>query len=89
MTHPPETLDQRAARYLAAHVIPRDQPRPPIPCCIVECGQAPTRPFLRGPLCPEHAPAQPSWAPSSVPSPSDTMPPPTYGTATTDPRPGR
>lgn len=84
-----DSLEARAARYLADHVIPRDRPRPPVPCSTPGCDRTPTRPFLRGALCADCAPAQPTWAPSPVPSPSDTMPPRVYGTATTDPRPGR
>lgn len=85
-----EPIEDRAARLLREHVRPRDRPRPPLSCGIPDCGRTDgTRPFLRGPLCPDHAPPLPTWAPSSVASPSDTMPPRTYGTATTDPRPNR
>lgn len=81
-----ETIQDRAARLLAAHVRPRDRPRPPLTCGTPGCGTtAGTRPFVRGPLCPDHAPPQPTWAPSPIASPSDTMPARTYGTATTDP----
>lgn len=85
-----ETLEQRAARILQAHTIPRDRPPPLLRCVIRDCGQTEgARPFLRGPLCLDHQPALPGHRPSPVPSPSDTMPARTYGTATTDPRPGR
>lgn len=84
-----ESLAARADRYLAQHVIPRDRPRPARPCAILNCDREDTRPYLRGPLCPDHAPPAPLHLPSPHPSPSDTMPPRIYGTATTDPRPGR
>lgn len=52
--------------------------------CVV-CGEAPARPFVRGPLCTLHAPEQPARVPSLVPSPSASLPPREYGDATTDP----
>lgn len=81
-----ESLEARAARYLAAHVIPRDRPRPPRPCR--DCGTTDgTRAFMNGPLCADHAPPLPRHLPPVTVSPG--LPPRTYGTATTDPRPGR
>lgn len=79
-----ETLKDRAARYLSQHVIPRERPRPPRPCW---CGQTPTRLFMNGPLCADHAPPLPRKLAPVTTSPG--LPPRTYGTATTDPRPGR
>lgn len=55
-------------------------------CSVPDCGRSPARLLPRGWLCVElHLPPQPNPQPSRRPSPSESLDPPQYGDATTDP----
>lgn len=79
-----ESLEERLERLAHVHRSPgrrRLEETAVRPCVVLGCAGSGGR-FLRGHLCPSHAPAR--FSPRPVPA-SPPRPVPVYGSATTDP----